>query len=264
MEAKACWPIFVALACLMTASCEDRVVSSQPITGSPLDTRLGEAGGLIYSLPKTIVSVTGSQDAHGQVTYGITPTIMPDSRARFRLRYAASSFSDDSVDLQVDKNGLLTSTKGDITDRTGAIVAVLAKTAAAVAFPPPGAAAPPGAAPKPPSPYPFTVIYELEDLGSVRLPDGAQFALSPWASDRTVPVPTECDYSVCFRGVEPIKGTITLGTRRTDFAFIGINPFRIEGLTYEPRSWSSAKTRSHSTMAWQLSRALISQAARSR
>jgi hypothetical protein len=72
-----------------------------------------EKGGIVYSLPKTVITVKGEKEDQKPATYTITPSIVPDQRARYRLRYASSAFTEDELNLGVDSNGLLTTTKAD-------------------------------------------------------------------------------------------------------------------------------------------------------
>lgn len=61
----------------------------------------------------TVVSVTGTMDSNNVVTCAIFPAILPDPRARYRLKVVNTAWADEDLNLGVDNNGLLTSTKAN-------------------------------------------------------------------------------------------------------------------------------------------------------
>lgn len=220
---------------LFAQGCAERVAFSQAIEVSA-NSAGAEAGGLAYALPKTIVTVKAERAKDGTVTYTVTPSIVPDQTARYRVRYAASWFSDDDLTFQVDRNGLLTSTKTSIKDRAGDIVVQLAKTAGA-------AAAVLGYAARQQRPpavdsrmYPFSHVYELETFAAgPELKDGARITVDPsWlpAGDRLLP--QGCNFSVCFRTPVALRASVGLPGQRqaSEFSFLAINPYRTEGLDF--------------------------------
>lgn len=75
-----------------------------------------------YSLARTVLTVKASA---GKLT--VTKSAEPDPEARFMLRYAASPFSDDLIDLEVDPSSLLLKVSAQATDRTDDIAVNLAK-----------------------------------------------------------------------------------------------------------------------------------------
>ena len=93
-----------------------------------------EPGGLVYSLPQTIVTVSADADATtGRISYTVTPTIMPDGNARFRLRYAPTGFSDDTINIAVDEFGLLTTADATFVGEAGKVLTSLAEGATRIA-----------------------------------------------------------------------------------------------------------------------------------
>jgi hypothetical protein len=228
--------LFLVLASLILPGCTYRLVESQPMLETT-ETPGADRGGLVYSLPMTIISVTGTIDAGGKISYAITPTLVPDTRARYRLKYHASGATDDVVGFTVDKNGLLTTGKGDATDRTGDIVVAVAKTIAAVQASPSARTPTPADETPPSEPYPFSVILTIDDLmnrRAIELPDGAVLTVDDkWIPRAEMTANPKCTYSVCFRTVFPLKATITEGqgsSRIHEFAFVAVNPYHVEGI----------------------------------
>jgi hypothetical protein len=216
----------------MLAGCGSRIVVSEP-QSLPADSRNGEPGGLVYSLPQTIITVDGARDDKGQVTYTITPTIMPDAAARYRLRFTSTGFTDDDLNLGVDANGLLTSGTATITDQTPAIIVALAKTAATIVQPSPFAAMTAPATKPAASPYPFHMVYTLDAfLRNPRLPDQRHVAIEGAGLELSRPAPN-CAFSVCYRTPVLLRGRI-VDTRGQDvgahFAFLAIDPSSTEGI----------------------------------
>ena len=230
----------IALLCVITAlaGCGSRVVFSE--SQSSTDPTLGEAGGLVYHLPQTLIDVTATQDKDTKaVTYVITPSTVGDAAARYRLRYAASSFADNDLNITVDDDGLLTSGAGTTTDQTGNVITVLAKTIAVAAGGVPGpAAAPRLAAPGPkkpaPSPYPFTRKFDLASfIAGPTLPDGNRIKVIPSVAGSGKGSIRECQFSLCYRTTFLLRGTIgehAAGDTGADFAFTAIDPSITEGV----------------------------------
>ncbi len=255
-DASLCRPHRAAIVVAVTAlsllsGCAHKVVSSQSIE-SDAASSLGEPGGLVYSLPKTLLSVAGAQDAEGKITYTVIPVVMPDHSAQFRVRYAASNFADDDLNIAVDKNGLLGTVKTVSTDRTGDIVIAIAKAGAAAVFKPSLASIDSEAPKAKPSAYPFTALYDFGQLvkkgGSAELPDGATLRLDPsWKLSRDADrsTETECKFSLCFRSVMPVQARIDAVAATNDkdfvgqFAFVAINPLRIEGVDLQSGSMAT-------------------------
>gem|GEM_PF-3352737 len=231
------------LAAVMAAGCTQRLVISQPIATEP-DAGDEERGGLVYSLPMTVIAVAGAQDRTTKaVTYTVTPAILPDPSARYRLKYGPSGFTDDDLNLATDSTGLLTSSKANATDKTGEIIVAIAKTAAAG-----GMQLAPSATKAKVEAYPFTVIFTVDEFlkpGGNPLPDDTtivaddQWALPPKEMTGTAP---SCSFSVCFRRVFPIKASIcpdkcaTPDRARFQFAFVAVNPHQTEGIDLKTAS----------------------------
>lgn len=224
------------VAALTAAGCSSRqTVQSQLIEESP-NSPEAEPGGLAYSLPKSVVTVRGEQDANGAVTYTITGAIVPDANARFRLRHVVSGWTDDDLNLQVDRNGLLTSGRSSITDRRAEVVVQLARSAGAIVGSLPG----PFSAPiEPPrrreSPYPFTRILQVHELESgTDLPDGSRIALHQPLVAASAPVrrtPPQCGFSICYRIAVHATAEISRpGRPATQFGIVLVNPYHIEGV----------------------------------
>lgn len=95
----------VVWALLAAAGCSGPIAVSEPAAGPAA--AAGEPGDLVYALPMTLVEVAGSRDAKGVVTYAVTPHLVPDPDARFRLRYQPSAWQDDGLSVTVDTSGLL-------------------------------------------------------------------------------------------------------------------------------------------------------------
>jgi hypothetical protein len=232
---SAAWLALILIGSLTVSGCTYQIVSSQKVEEAG-NSGTAEPGGLVYALPMTLVTVTGAKDDADKVTYTVTPSIVPDSRARYRLRYAPPGNTDNDLNLQVDKNGLLTSTRANFTDRTGDIVIAVAKTVAAVARSAGGGAAVTDRASKAPV-YPFTAIYTIDELiGGQLLPDNAWIYVNanwPVAGNwQPAAEAQSCSYSICFRTVAPMKGTILGGgTVKNEFVFVAVDPRRTEGIT---------------------------------
>jgi hypothetical protein len=226
------------LACVAAGGCTYRIVLSQDaskdaaaqpdaLTGSANSAK-AERGGLVYFLPMTLIAVSG-EIKDEVVKYTVTPTIVPDPRASYRLRYVPGSATDDDLGLSVDKNGLLSgATKANITDRTGDIIIALAKTGAAGQT---STATPPDEPVRDADAYPFTVIYDVDTfVKGVTLPDNSTITVEQkWLPQQGGYIPP-CTYSVCFRTVIPIHAHLTNGTRKNDFAFVAINASQTEGI----------------------------------
>ena len=231
------------LAAAMAGGCTQRLVISQPIETAP-DAGDDERGGLVYSLPMTVIAVAGAQDkSTNAVTYTVTPAILPDPSARYRLKYGPSGFTDDDLNLGTDTNGLLTSTKANATDRTGDIIVAIAKIAGASMQLAPSALTKETA-----EMYPFTVIFTVDELlkpGGNELPDKTTIEVdNQWAlpqAEVTGAAPS-CSFSVCFRRVFPIKASIFRANRkatdkpRFQFAFVAVNPHQTEGIDLKTAS----------------------------
>jgi hypothetical protein len=245
-----------AVAFALLAGCSQTIVSSTPIPGGAENAppTSDESVTAVYSLPMTVVTVSATPDATSTAanpkpsTYTITPSILPDNTARFRLNYVPTDLSDDSVTLGVDQNGLLSSVVANATGHQGDIIVALATTAATVATL--GGAGLSGAmragavpmvmsAPNPgckPS-VAFTVVYELKDLAGATepLPDCSTFRVE-WNSGAVAsPAATvhpACAFSVCYRPLVTATATITLsGSSQIKQAkFVAIDPDSIEGL----------------------------------
>jgi hypothetical protein len=248
-------PLQVALFLLTAfalAGCAQPIVASDPLSqaGHPASTDQ-EAIGAVYSLPMTVVTIGSSVDAQGHQTYTITPSILPDNSARFRLRYIPTSLSDDSVTLSVDQNGLLSSVVANSTGRQGDIVVALATTAASVAtlggagipMLAPMMAAPgaPGSPPPPPPPAPkcsktFTVVFDLDQLSEGQtLPDCSNAVIdwrraAPLATDTT---PVKCDYSVCYRALTTVTLMIMTDAQVKQAKFVAADPNLVEGVNLD-------------------------------
>ncbi len=233
--ASPAWQTLILIGSLSVSGCAYQIVSSEKIDESE-SIGLAEPGGLVYALPMSLVTITGDKDPSGKVTYTVTPSIVPDPGARYRLRYAPPGNTDDDLNLQVDKNGLLTSTKANFTDRMGDIVIAAAKTVAAFGTSPRAARAVHTGGPAAPV-YPFTAIYTIDELvGTQVLPDAAKVSVDAnWpvaGSWQTAAASPSCSFSVCFRTVVPMKGTISGGgTVKNEFVFVAIDPRRTEGIT---------------------------------
>ena len=215
----------------MLAGCASRIVISEPQSASSLSHN-GEAGGLVYSLPQTIIAVDGAQDK-GEVTYTITPSIMPDASARYRFRFTSNGFTDDDLNLGVDATGLLTSGTATITDQTPAIIEALAKTAATVVQPlSQFARTGPSNQPSTGN-YPFHMVFTLDEfLRSPLLPDKRHIAVDGFGARIDAPAPT-CAFSVCYRTPVLLRGRIIDTSGRdvgAHFAFLAIDPSSTEGI----------------------------------
>lgn len=223
--------VSVLLAGTILAGCSNRIVVSEPQSASPGGVG-GEPGGLVYSLPQTIITVDGTKDDKGQVTYAIVPSIMPDATARYRLRYTTSGTTDDDINLTVDANGLLTSGMGTVTDQTGAIIVTLAKTAASFINPPFAKALTQMAAKPTVNVYPFHKVYSLQEfLQGPELPDHRRLSVANIGSDVSGPSPN-CTFSVCYRTTVLIRGKVTEAGKDqgADFAFLAVDPSSTEGM----------------------------------
>jgi hypothetical protein len=227
---------FVITSWLLIAGCAQyQIVTSEPTAGPPPKLDSAEPGGLVYSLPQTLVQVTATQDSDTRVvTYTVTASTLPDPRAKFRLRFSPSGETDNTLDLKVDSNGLLTSTTANITDRTGDIVVAIASTIAAAARLPLSApqGLPPPVAPAP-SIYPFTEYFALDELLTEKtLNDNARIKIEKLNDSGAVKPPDQsCTYSICYRSLIPVVGTIISGAYRTQFYFPAIDTSRTEGIS---------------------------------
>lgn len=173
----------------------------------------GESGGLVYALPMTALRVEAKRDGQA-VTYTVSTSIVADPSARYRFRYAPSAFADNSMDIQVNAAGLLSSDSAtDVTDRTGDIVVRLARTAGALV----GQLEMRNELRTPPAPrlarYPFEQTFfirsqpgQLVLLDEVRLE--IEFAPGQTAPRSTTRLSngtelTACGYSLCYRVARP-------------------------------------------------------------
>ena len=232
------WRTFIVAGCLILAGCTYQIISSERV-GEAATKGEAEPGGLIYSLPETVVKVSASQaSGGGAVTYVVTALITPDPRERYRLRFAPSGQTDNTIDLKVDANGLLTSATANINDRSGDIVVAVASFAASLA-PSPGARLEMAAAAQPAVAYPFDQYISFDQLANrkvVQLWDGATLSietesLEVWPVSKVPDHPVDCTYSVCFRSVIPVVVTISRGEQnRTQFYFPAIDKTRTEGI----------------------------------
>jgi len=236
---KKCSAVAAAMLSIALAGCGHTLVRSDPITTKPDDVSGdAERGGLVYSLPMTVVSVTGTMDSNKNVTYAVTPSILPDPLARYRLKFVNNGWADEDLNLGVDNNGLLTSTKANAFDRTGDIIVAVAKTI--VAGQQPSSTLAPSRATAAPSPdnYPFTVILDAEEFVSgkdIDLPDGMVIRVTNSPKFGQQPESRACNFSVCFRTVVPVRARIVrkganAGDRVNDFAFVAIDPNSTEGV----------------------------------
>jgi hypothetical protein len=220
------------------AGCAQPAFVSERID-APMAGDKGEKGGLVYALPMTVLTVARTEDDKGNPAYRITPSVMPDQSARYRLRYAAIAAVDDDVKIDVDSNLLLTTAKTDVQDRTGDILIAAAKTAASVArigtlrlIPSDKPAPPPRCSTKP-----FTAVLTLDELRRGReLPDCSTVRLvgPPMAAPPSAEPAPRCDFSLCFRTTMTVIARITPGDGNgrdaQDFSFVAIDPSRTEGI----------------------------------
>ncbi len=230
---------YIVCSCLFVAGCTYQIISSERVDEAA-NTGRAEPGGLIYSLPETLVKVSASQAATGAVTYVVTASITPDPRERYRLRFAPSAQTDNTIDLKVDANGLLTSATANINDRSGDIVVAVASFAASLA-PSPGTRWQIAAPPEPAVAYPFDQYISFDRLANgevVKLWDGATLSidtesLKAWPVSKVPDHPINCSYSVCYRSVIPVVATISGGEQKKDktqFYFPAIDKTRTEGI----------------------------------
>lgn len=230
-----------ALALVLLSGCSGTIVKSESLTTSK--TNAAENINATYSLPKTVVTVSATFDASKGATYSITPSILPDNSARFRMKYSPGSLSDDNVTLGVDQNGLLSSVVANNTGRQGDILVAIASTAASVATLAAGAPSPPGTAgagaagPVPdcaPS-TPFSLVFEMGEISSPRkLPDCSIISIDwrphPVTGIAVAPKP-DCPYSVCYRPLMTVTATIAgNGMPAKTAKFVAIDPEDVEGL----------------------------------
>jgi hypothetical protein len=229
--------VALGLCCLVLAGCTYRIVSSEKVGDRPADVPANaERGGLVYSLPMTLITVTAKKEGDS-VTYQVAPTILPDPNARYRLRYAPTGVTDDDISFQVDRNGLLTSARATETDRTGDIIIALAKAATAAAT----MARTSEATPATPEDgqYPFTRIYDYATfVNGVNLPGQARIEVDRKYLPKSTSRP-DCSYSVCYRVAVPVVATLRSftvdqkGTRtpfESQFAFMAVDPDSLEGI----------------------------------
>ena len=227
-------------AAIFLAGCGELRTISAPLTEDPTAARNGaEAGGLVYGLPYTVLRIDGKLEATPpRVTYTITPIILADPTARFRARFNPSGWDDNSLDVTVNAEGLLTSGSATITDQRGAIVVEAARLAGqggglrGFGLLPPS---PPGT-PAPPSPYPFSVTYTADQLASAQaLPDMATIRLIPPPREATAAsTPPRCDLSLCYRPMTTVFGEISRPNSPTPlanrFALSIVDTSRVEGV----------------------------------
>ena len=262
---RAVWPVFCFLPLIALGACSQPIVSSTTINPGPetAPTTSGESVTAVYSLPMSVVTVTGAVDPTSTAAspkpliYTVASTILPDNDARFRLAYRPTDLSDDSVTLTVDQNGLLSSVIANATGHQGDIVVAIA-TAAATAATLSGVAIPgaiPGgvmpaavAAPKCVPSTPFTAVYKLKDLeGSDKpLPDCSTLHVE-WDGEPAPPPPPPatagapavpagkpehptCSFSVCYRPLMTAAATISSPTLLKQATFVAVDPDSIEGL----------------------------------
>ena len=219
------------LAGTFLAGCTSRIVVSEPQAAAP-SAGLGEPGGLVYSLPKTIVTVEATQDAGGKISYKITPAIVPDASARYRMRFTSTGLTDDDIKLAVDDNGLLTTTTAAVTDQSAEVIVALAKTAATLAGSPfASGALPPKQKKQTAAAYPFTQVLTLEEMArGTPLYDG-RVIRADLGVDIAAP-PAVCAFSLCYRTSILVRGSIHDGSANvgSDFTFIGVDPSHTEGI----------------------------------
>ena len=229
-------------AAIFLAGCGELRTISAPLTEDSTAARNGaEPGGLVYGLPYTVLRIDGKLEATPpRVTYTITPIILADPAARFRARFNPSGWADNSLDVTVNAEGLLTSGSATIADQRGAIVVEAARLAGQVGglrgfglLPP----SPPGT-PTPPSPYPFSVTYTADQLASASgqaLPDMATIRLIPPPREATAAsTPPRCDLSLCYRPMTTVFGEISRPSSPTPlanrFALSIVDTSRVEGV----------------------------------
>lgn len=190
---------------------------------------------MVYALPMSLIEVSGSQDLRGAVTYTVAARLVADPDARFRLRYHPSGWRDDGLSVTVNEDGLLhTATKASARDRGGAVLVQLARAAGAVADAAARTLATPGQTrPRRPA-YPFKRVFTVQQVaaGDATLPDGA--SLSARLFQRSAAIapggPVDCAFSLCYRGVVPLLGTISLGGAQENFAVHVVDTSRTEGV----------------------------------
>lgn len=224
-------------AAIFLAGCGELRTISAPLTEDPTAARNGaEPGGLVYGLPHTVLRIEGKlEGTPPRVTYTITPTILADPAARFRARFNPSGWDDNTLDVTVNAEGLLTSGSAIITDQRGAIVVEAARLGGLVD----------GAgllelfaqnAPTPPSPYPFSVTYTADQLASGQaLPDMATIRLSlPPREATAASTPPRCDFSLCYRPMTTVFGEISRprspAVLANRFALSIVDTSRVEGI----------------------------------
>lgn len=226
-------------AAIFLAGCGELRTISAPLTEDPTAARNGaEPGGLVYGLPHTVLRIEGKlEGTPPRVTYTITPIMLADPNARFRTRFNPSGWDDNTLDVTVNAEGLLTSGSAAITDQRGAIVVEAARLAGQV-----GGAGLQGLrdqrTPTPPSPYPFSVTYTADQLASdsgQALPDMATIRLSPPPREATAAsTPPRCDLSLCYRPMTTVFGEISRprspSVLANRFALSIVDTSRVEGV----------------------------------
>ena len=229
--------------------------TAPPPTGATARARKEEEpGGVIYALPRTLLQLTTTIDSAGAVTYAPTILTVGDMDARYRIRLAPSPETDNQYDFKIDANGLLQSASANITDRTGEIIAAVAKTVAAAASPPTAGfdVSRAGASQARTFSRLFDVYssvgrgYTDIEKGGAKIrfdlvkvdANGVLNSAALSSADQT------CSYAVCFRSLIPVMATIADkldGPPTTQFLVATADASRSEGIDL-PSAFLVART----------------------
>jgi hypothetical protein len=199
-------PFLAALACTLLG-CTTQQYRSEPVLEPVADGF--EKGGLTYSLPQSIVTITGTIDG-GTPTIKVNTSYVPDSDASFRMRYRGGLLSADDVKVGVS-GGLLSSADTSFEDKTGQILITLAKTAATAAQLTLTEVKPSLLPPASTTGFPFSNQYTLPELANLHsIPhvklNGLPLTIQVSPDDALMRSSNyKCSYSVCFRHQRTIE-----------------------------------------------------------
>lgn len=189
------------------------------------------ASGIVYALPRGLVKITVSLNDKQALTFNAEPIIVADTGRRYLSQFLPSGFAEDSIEVVVDGNGLLSTTTVITEDKTPEIIKNLAELVARVSTL--GTLRQTGDTLKPFSiesvidPFDsrtrIAFNKQLEKLSGgtfeIKVSSDPASTITP-ASDPNVGFPVDCTRSLCFRIPTPVFVTLRSGTRqsKTDFA----------------------------------------------
>ena len=132
-----------------------------------------DAEGIVYYVPRSIVTVTVTPQAGGDAQFSFTADHLPDVANRYALSYRSNPFFHDRLCVTIDHNtGYLTSIEYASEDKTPAIAVALAELAAKLKGggprPPAGTAAAPPPTFAAPRIAPFSIKFDPLDAERVR------------------------------------------------------------------------------------------------